>query len=106
MEKSKKKFKLSGVAIFNIIVGIITVGLLVYFIVSDGGIIDLFKSKEGVIWWALIRTGKIWDYEPNSEIAGQTFATMRQKNPNILLWPILQSSINKNSKLHQIEGWS
>ena len=46
MEKSKKKFKLSGVAIFNIIVGILTVGLLVYFIVSDGGIIDLGRFGE------------------------------------------------------------
>ena len=54
LEKSKKKFKLSGVAIFNIIVAIITVALLVYFIVSDGGVIDLFKSKEGVIWWLLV----------------------------------------------------
>ena len=61
---------------------------------------------EGMIWWALIRTGKIWSMEPNSERPGQTFETMRAKNPNILLWPILQSSINKNSKLHQIEGWS
>ena len=60
---------------------------------------------EGVIWWALIRTGKIWDMEPNSEIPGQTFATMREKNPNILLWPIPQSSLNKNPKLHQLNGW-
>ncbi|MBQ9462126.1 MAG: RagB/SusD family nutrient uptake outer membrane protein [Bacteroidales bacterium] len=61
---------------------------------------------EGMIWWALIRTGKIWSMEPNSEIPGQTFETLRAKNPNILLWPIAQGSINKNSKLHQIEGWS
>ena len=61
---------------------------------------------EGMIWWALIRTGKIWQMEPNSEIPGQTFESMRAKNPNILLWPIPQSSINKNSNLHQIEGWS
>ena len=61
---------------------------------------------EGMIWWALIRTGKIWDMEPNSEIPGQTFRTMQAKTPNILLWPILQSSINKNSNLHQIQGWS
>ena len=61
---------------------------------------------EGMIWWALIRTGKIWDMVPNSEIPGQTFKTLRDKNPNILLWPIAQGSINKNSNLHQIEGWS
>lgn len=61
---------------------------------------------EGMIWWALIRTGKIWDMEPNSEIPGQTFKILRDKNPNILLWPIAQGSINKNSNLHQIQGWS
>lgn len=61
---------------------------------------------EGMIWWALIRTGKIWSMEPNSEIPGQTFETMRAKNPNILLWPIAQGSLNKNSNLHQIAGWS
>ena len=61
---------------------------------------------EGMIWWALIRTGKIWDMEPNSEIPGQTFATLKAKNPNILLWPIAQSSLNRNSNLHQIQGWS
>ncbi len=61
---------------------------------------------EGMIWWALIRTGKIWSMEPNSEIPGQTFETLRQKNANILLWPIAQGSINKNSNLHQIQGWS
>ena len=53
MEKKKRKFKLSGVAIFNIIVGLMTAVLLVYFIVSDGGIIDLLKSDEAIIWWLL-----------------------------------------------------
>ena len=60
---------------------------------------------EGVIWWAMIRTGLIWDAVPNSEIPGQTFADLREKNPNILLWPIPQSSLNKNTNLHQIQGW-
>ncbi len=61
--------------------------------------------SEGVIWWALIRTNKIWDYVPNNEIPGETFADLRAKNPNILLWPIAQGSINKNTKLHQLKGW-
>lgn len=60
---------------------------------------------EGVIWWALIRTGKIWDLVPNNEIPGETFADLRAKNPNILLWPIPQSSLNKNTNLHQLAGW-
>ena len=60
---------------------------------------------EGVIWWALIRTGKIWGYVPNNEIPGETFADLRAKNANILLWPIPQSSLNKNTNLHQLAGW-
>lgn len=60
---------------------------------------------EGVIWWALIRTGKIWDYVPNNEIPGETFSNLRAKNANILLWPIPQSSLNKNTNLHQLAGW-
>ncbi len=60
---------------------------------------------EGVIWWALIRTNKIWDYVPNSEIPEQTFGDLRAKNANILLWPISQGSLNKNSNLHQLKGW-
>ena len=60
---------------------------------------------EGVVWWAFIRTGLIWDAVPNSEIPDQTFADLRAKNPNILLWPIPQSSLNKNTNLHQIQGW-
>ena len=61
---------------------------------------------EGVIWWALIRTGKIWDMAPNSEDPSTTFASLRAKNPNILLWPIVNGSMTKNHKIHQIEGWS
>lgn len=30
----------------------------------------------------------------------------KENNPNILLWPISQSAINKNNKLVQTEGWS
>lgn len=61
---------------------------------------------EGVIYWALIRTGKIWDMAPNSEIPSQTFKVLKEKNPNILLWPIANGSITKNPKLSQTEGWS
>ncbi len=61
---------------------------------------------EGMIWWALIRTGRIWDMVPNSEQPNVTFNDLKAKNPNILLWPILQGSINKNPNLHQIQGWS
>ena len=53
---------------------------------------------EGVIWWALLRLDKIWDY--NASLA------QRRNHPNILLWPISNSARNKNNKLYQTEGWS
>ncbi len=53
---------------------------------------------EGVIWWALIRLDKIWDYN--------SYLKSMKDHPNILLWPISASARNKNSKLEQTEGWS
>lgn len=54
---------------------------------------------EGVIWWALIRLDKIWEYNP-------ALKEKQALNPNILLWPITASARNKNNKLTQTEGWS
>lgn len=62
---------------------------------------------EGVIWFALIRTGAIWDVEPNSEKPGETFRDLKEKNENILLWPIANGSINKNpGNIKQVKGWA
>ena len=68
------------------------------------------KSNAEDVLASIIRleddyTSRISHVEPGMK-AKLYFKTLREKNPNILLWPILQSSINKNSKLHQIEGWS
>ena len=55
---------------------------------------------EGVIWWALIRMDMLEKYNPS-------ITTKKAKNPNILLWPIANGSINKNpGKIKQVEGWS
>lgn len=62
--------------------------------------------SEGVIWWADIRTGRIWTRVPNSEKPTETFQDLKDKNANILLWPVATSSINKNPKITQTEGWS
>ena len=53
---------------------------------------------EGVIWWALIRLGRIWDYNPSLK-------AMQAKNPNILLWPVTNSAMNRNNKISQTAGW-
>ena len=55
--------------------------------------------SEGVIWWALVRLDKIWDYN-------EGLSAKKASNPNILLWPISTSAINKNNKLTQTQGWS
>ena len=52
---------------------------------------------EGVIWWALIRLDKIWDYNP--------YLNEHRNDTNILLWPISKSARDKNSALTQTEGW-
>ena len=52
---------------------------------------------EGVIWWALIRLDKIWDYND--------YLAANRNNTNILLWPISKSARDKNSNLTQTEGW-
>ena len=52
---------------------------------------------EGVIWWALIRLDKIWDYNP--------YLKEHKNQTNILLWPITKSARDKNSNLTQTEGW-
>ena len=52
---------------------------------------------EGVIWWALIRLDRIWEY--NADLKARKDAT------NILLWPISKSARDKNSNLVQTEGW-
>ena len=55
MSKDKKKFRISGTLIFNIIVAILSIYLLVYFFVSDGGIIDLLKTPDSFnVWWLLV----------------------------------------------------
>ena len=54
-------------------------------------------ASEGNTWWTLIRTNKIWDYNPS-------LATQISKE-NILLWPITQTALNRNYNLAQTEGW-
>ena len=53
LEKEKKKFRVSGTVIFNIIVGVMTVALLTYFFVSEDGVIDLLRSPDGINFWLL-----------------------------------------------------
>ncbi len=61
MENKKRQFRLSGIAVFNIIVGVLTAFLLVYFIVSEDGVIDLFRSGENVNWWLLAAGLAVFD---------------------------------------------
>lgn len=57
----KKKPKLSGIVIFNIIVGVLTAVMLLFFIFSKNGIIDFFRSGEYIIVWLLILALVVFD---------------------------------------------
>lgn len=49
MEK-KRKFKINGKLIFNILVIGLSIYFIIYFFVSDDGLIDLLKSPDGINW--------------------------------------------------------
>ncbi len=50
--KEKRKFKINGKLIFNILVFGISIYFIIYFFVSEDGMIDLFKSPDGLnFWW-------------------------------------------------------
>ena len=51
----KRKFKISGTLIFNLAVVIISIYLIIHFIVSEDGLIDLLKSPDGFRWgWIIV----------------------------------------------------
>ena len=53
MEK-KRKFKISGKLIFNALVFAVSVYLIIFFFVSEDGMIDLLKSPDGFnLWWII-----------------------------------------------------
>lgn len=55
LEKKKKKFKISGKLIFNLIVFSITIYLAVFFFVSEDGLIDLLSTPNSFnLGWILI----------------------------------------------------
>ncbi|MGO3807748.1 MAG: RagB/SusD family nutrient uptake outer membrane protein, partial [Sphingobacterium sp.] len=53
---------------------------------------------EGKLWWDLIRMGVV--FEQVESLADQ------KDKPNILLWPVHDSSINTNPNITQTEGYN
>ncbi len=54
-QKKKKKFRINGIVIFNIIVIALSVYLLIYFFVSEDGVIDLLSKRGSFsIFWVII----------------------------------------------------
>ncbi|MBR1483656.1 MAG: flippase-like domain-containing protein [Ruminococcus sp.] len=52
--KQKRKFKISGTLIFNLIVAVISVWLVINFIVTEDGLIDLLKRPDNFKWgWVI-----------------------------------------------------
>lgn len=59
--KKKRKFRISGTLIFNLAVVIISIYLVINFIVSDDGLIDLLKSPDRFIWGWIIAALIVFD---------------------------------------------
>lgn len=71
---------------------------------TDAGVLQALCDEyllefpcEGVVWWALIRLDRIWEYN--------AYLKARRDDTNILLWPVSKSARDKNSNLTQTEGW-
>lgn len=65
-------------------------------------------AEEGNIWFTYIRLGYIdtycpLKYWPNTGVEGGVGGST---NPNIYLFPVSKSAINKNTKITQTNGWS
>ena len=56
--KKKRKFKFNGTVFFNIIVAVLSIYLIINFIVSEDGLIDLLKKPDNFKWgWILVGLG-------------------------------------------------
>lgn len=65
-------------------------------------------AEEGNLWFTYIRLGYIdtycpLKYWPNTGVEGGVGGSM---NPNIYLFPVSTSAMNKNNKITQTNGWS
>ena len=91
MEKSKKKFKISGKLIFNLIVFAITIYMIVYFFASEDGLIDLLSTPNSFsVVWLIIA---FLVYLSNTFIdAIVTLIYMRSKYKNFSFWEALKVS--------------
>lgn len=55
MEKTKKRFRINGKLIFNLVVASISIYLLIYFLVSEDGLIELLLTPNSFnLGWAFI----------------------------------------------------
>ena len=54
-------------------------------------------AAEGKLWWDYIRMGVVFQKAP--------YLKGRENETNVLLWPISQTSINKNPNLIQTQGY-
>ena len=54
-------------------------------------------AAEGKLWWDFIRLGVVFKKAP--------YLIGRENELNILLWPVAQTSINKNPNIIQTPGY-
>lgn len=87
----KKKPKISFRTVFNILVVGISVYLIIFFFVSEDGMIDLLRSPDGFQWgWILLA---IAVFDANIFIDGVvTMLYIRSRYPDFSLWDALKTA--------------
>lgn len=55
-------------------------------------------AAEGKLWWDFIRLGVVFQKAP--------YLVGRENEQNVLLWPVSQTSINKNPGITQTPGYN
>ena len=88
-----QEVKIEKESIINITLNASTVGL------NEAIVTERMKefAAEGKLWWDYIRLGVVFKKAP--------YLVGRDNERNVLLWPVSQTSINKNPNITQTPGY-
>lgn len=87
----KRKFKPSGTLIFNLLVAVISVYLVINFIISEDGLIDLLKSPDNFMWGWVIAGLLVFDLNMMID-AVVTLVYLRQEYPDFRFLDALKTA--------------
>ena len=89
--KKKKRFKISGTLIFNIAVAVISIWLIINFVCTENGLIDLLKRPDSFKWgWVIVG---LLVFDCNMIIDGiVTQIYLRAEYPHFRFWDSLKTA--------------